>query len=125
MEIPLEILHLKEYKRKTHKHNLMYKYSATVIKVVDGDTVDLNLDLGFKLRFQLRGRLTGINAPEGKQTEAADWLHQQLPIGKIVTVETKKTQEKYGRWLVTIFLDDKNLNLELLEKGLAFPYENT
>ena len=121
----LEILHLKEYKRKTHKNNLMYKYSATVIKVVDGDTVDLNLDLGFKLRFQLRGRLTGINAPEGKQTEAADWLHQQLPIGKIVTVETKKTQEKYGRWLVTIFLDDKNLNLELLEKGLAFPYENT
>ena len=87
--------------------------------------MDLNLDLGFKLRFQLRGRLTGINAPEGKQTEAADWLHQQLPIGKIVTVETKKTQEKYGRWLVTIFLDDKNLNLELLEKGLAFPYENT
>ena len=121
----LENLHPKEYKRKKHKHNLMYKYAATVIKVIDGDTVDLNLDLGFKIKFQLRGRLTGINAPEGKQTDAANWLHEQLPIGKTIIVETKKTQEKYGRWLVTIFLDDKNLNLELLEKGLADPYKNT
>lgn len=102
----------------------MYKYSATVIKVIDGDTVDLNIDLGFKLRFQLRGRFTGINAPEGKQTETASWLREQLPVGKTVIVETKKTQEKYGRWLVTVFLDDKNLNLELVENGLAIPYMN-
>ena len=73
----------------------MYKYSATVIKVVDGDTVDLNIDLGFKLRFQLRGRFAGINAPEGKQTEAANSLHEQLPIGKEIVVETKTTQEKF------------------------------
>ena len=102
----------------------MYTYAATVLKVVDGDTVDFNIDLGFKLSIKLRGRFAGLNAPEGKQTEASAWLAQQLPIGKEVVVETKKTQEKYGRWLVTVFIGDRNLNEELLELGLAMPYMN-
>ena len=102
----------------------MYQYSATVIKVVDGDTVDFNVDLGFKLQFKLRGRFAGLNAPEGKQTEAANWLHEQLPVGQAVVIETKKTQEKYGRWLVTIFLDGRNINEELLDGGLALPFAN-
>jgi len=102
----------------------MYTYRATVIKVVDGDTVDLNIDLGFKLFMKLRGRFAGINAPEGKLTESAAWLAEQLPVGAEVVVETKKTQEKYGRWLVTVFVGDRNLNTELVELGLAIPYMN-
>jgi micrococcal nuclease len=102
----------------------MYTYNATILKVVDGDTVDLSIDLGFKLNIKLRGRFTGLNAPEGKQTDASAWLAEKLPIGSQVVVETKKTQEKYGRWLVTIFVDGKNINEELLALGLAAPYSN-
>jgi micrococcal nuclease len=100
----------------------MYTYSATVVKVIDGDTVDLNIDLGFKIVIKLRCRLTGINAPEGKQTDAAIWLREQLPIGTNILIETKKTQEKYGRWLATLFLNGLNLNLELINKGMAEAY---
>ena len=74
--------------------------------------------------MKLRGRFAGINAPEGKLTDAAAWLTQQLPVGLEVVVETKKTQEKYGRWLVTVFVGDRNLNEELVGLGLAIPYMN-
>ena len=103
-----------------------YKYIAKVLKVIDGDTVQLEIDFGFYIKYQLKGRLKGINAPEGKQTEAADFLRTQLPIGSQVYIETEKTQEKYGRWLVTIWLgipyQVTSLNTELVSKGLAELY---
>jgi micrococcal nuclease len=100
----------------------MYTYNATVIRVVDGDTLILNIDLGFRLGMKLRGRLANINAPEGKQTEATAWLTRELPVGAEVVVQTKKTQEKFGRWIITVFIGNRNLNQELLDLGLALPY---
>lgn len=84
----------------------MYQYQATVLRVVDGDTVDLDFDLGLRVHSTQRVRLFGINAPE-RYTEAGRVafaaLCAMLPVGKVVTVDTHKDKtEKYGRWLADI-----------------------
>lgn len=90
------------------------------IRVVDGDTVEMEIDTGFHCRYQFPFRLMGINAPEGKNTEAAQWLRDNL-VPSIMTVETHKP-DKYGRWLATIYLDGASVNSKLVELGLAVPY---
>ena len=100
-----------------------YNYQATIVKIVDGDTVKLDIDLGFKIHIAVTARLHGINAPEGKTTEASDYLKAQIPEGSSVRVETYKTADKYGRWLVDIYYNgDKLINKELIEKNLAVIY---
>lgn len=82
----------------------VYTYAATVEKVVDGDTVDVDLDLGMRIHFKTRLRLEGIDAPEmstgdGKTVKAL--LQELLPVGASVTVQTRKP-DKYGRALATV-----------------------
>ena len=92
----------------------MYEYHATVLRVVDGDTIDLDVDLGFHIHVQQRVRLAGINAPE-HGTKAGDaatkFLHEQLfgmrstPFQEVVIRSTKPPKtEKYGRWLADVTL---------------------
>ncbi len=104
----------------------MYQYKATVMRVVDGDTVDLNVDLGFRVTVTDRFRLYGIDAPELKYPTydagkaAALWLTELLPAGTAVTVETyKPATDKYGRWLATLHLDGANVNTALVDAGHA------
>lgn len=106
----------------------MYEYVAKVIRVVDGDTVWLDVDLGFDVRRSDSFRLAGINAPEvstleGKQ--ARDWLKTVLNPGDEITVKTfKDKREKYGRYLATILLaDGGNVNDRLVAEGYAVPYD--
>jgi micrococcal nuclease len=103
-----------------------YEYKAKVIEVIDGDTVKLDVDLGFYTHLHIRGRLGNINAPEGKNTEAAKFLAEYLPVGCSVLISVKKTQEKYGRWVVEIFKEGESmstsLNSLLLARGLVNPY---
>lgn len=84
----------------------MYKYQATVDKIVDGDTVDLTVDQGFHNYRKIRTRLLGINAPEVSTLEgrvARDWLREHLPIGTNVQIQTfREPGDKYGRWLAMI-----------------------
>jgi endonuclease YncB( thermonuclease family) len=82
----------------------MYEYAAVITRVVDGDTVHVQLDLGCDVRINLTVRLFGINAPElptdaGKV--ARDWLVDQLAaVGNRVLLKTvKDRREKYGRYL--------------------------
>lgn len=84
----------------------MYEYKASIIKVVDGDTVDLRIDLGLSIFHDIRCRLYGINAPErftkeGK--ESTKFLKELLSKQKIWYVSTyKDRKEKYGRYIVNI-----------------------
>ncbi len=111
----------------------MYQYKAKVERVVDGDTIDLIIDLGFKITTNQRIRLAGIDTPEiysvkkgsdeyNKGVEAKTFVEERVAANKNrVMVETEKFTGKYGRYIGTIILDDNNqtLNDELVEKGYA------
>lgn len=86
----------------------MHIYRAKIAKVVDGDTVDLDVDLGFHVVFRIRGRLIGVDTPERGHPDWAkasavlsDLLAQQTDDEGYVLIKTDKTG-KYGRWLVDI-----------------------
>lgn len=111
----------------------MYKYQATIKRWVDGDTVDVDIDLGFGLIYSnQRLRLYGIDAWEQRTRDldekekglaATAFVNEMAPVGTQVTIITYK-EGKYGRILAEVFLDeDTNLNKLLTEKGHAERYE--
>ena len=110
----------------------MYEYRATVVKVVDADTIDVDTDLGFGIKFRQRLRFFGINAWETRGPERTKGLvakaFVQEKIGdKIITIRTEKDKTgKYGRYLATIFYSSEDppvvhidLNRELVQLGHA------
>jgi micrococcal nuclease len=90
---------------------MIYIYKASLIRVVDGDTVDLIIDLGFDTSRKERFRLYGIDAPElrtaaGKTAKA--WLEDALmPLDAIyvqtIQLSTKAKRDKYGRFLAVLY----------------------
>lgn len=108
----------------------MYTYKATVLKVVDGDTVDIDIDLGFTIHVRQRVRLAGINAPE-KNTEegmaSATFLRERLPVGHQVLIKSSKPGggDKYGRYLAWIIepSTDENINVTMVTSGHAFEWD--
>ena len=106
----------------------LYNYNATVLKVVDGDTVDLRVDLGFKISLEIRVRLMEINAPEVSTPEGVksrEWLRTLLTPGMSVVVSTAKLPgDPYGRWLGKIATKDiPDLSQHILKEGYAVPYK--
>lgn len=102
----------------------MYEYSAKMLRVVDGETLDLNVDLGFHTTIVERFRLAGIAAAEGAGSAAADYLRKRLPPGTRVRIVSKK-QDKWRRWLATVFVadDSASINTQLVVAGLASFYQ--
>jgi len=107
-----------------------YLYRAKVIKVVDGDTVDLDIDLGFSLSFTQRFRLYAINAPEmkGESKEAGKaskaFLEEMIK-GKEVLIRTYKDEQgKYGRYMAYIYSydDEVCINDVMVIRGYAVKY---
>ena len=110
----------------------MYEYKVKeVVKVVDGDTIDVVIDLGFSVSIKSRIRLAGVNAPETKTLDlnektkglnAKEWLTKEL-LGQDIIIKTVK-EEKYGRMLG--YLDTKNhsltINESMILEGLAVKY---
>ena len=104
----------------------MYKYNAQVLKVIDGDTLDLFVDLGFKVGFNTRIRLIGIDTPEknfpyGKVVK--DYLTNLLEGNKVYLDVTKK--DKYGRYLGMVYLnesDNVSVNELLINENMAKAY---
>lgn len=112
-----------------------YFYSATIYNVVDGDTVDAAIDLGFRIEWRQRWRLYGINTYE---MNAADLRLRALAVeakhtvegllGKQVIFRTHMDRaDKYGRWLTIVHYQDIDgawhvLNDELVAAGLATVY---
>lgn len=111
----------------------MYEYRASVLRVVDGDTLDMSVDLGFRVYQQMRLRLLGVDTPERGQPGYAeamrfveDWVWKA---GVYVLVETRKDKaDKYGRYLAVVrvlveAVPTQSLNDALLGSGLAVEYE--
>jgi len=103
----------------------MYEYKAKIEHVVDGDTIDAVIDLGFKVSTRQRMRLARIDTPERGQdgyTEARVFVRDAV-LEKLVKIRTEKVS-KWGYYLAEIILDDgRNLSDALLEAGLAKPYD--
>jgi micrococcal nuclease len=114
----------------------MYEYRVKKVhKVVDGDTIDVDIDLGFSVSFFSRVRLAGIDTPESRTTDAKEKvlglevkekLKKELAAAKDVVIKTEKpdSSEKYGRILGWVFLDgsDVSLNQKLINEGYAWTY---
>ena len=89
----------------------MYKYNAKVNRVVDGDTVDALVDLGFDTWKKVRIRMMGLNAPESRTKDLDEtFILQSHGVGK------------YGRCLGELFVDDVNINKQLIKEGHAVEY---
>jgi micrococcal nuclease len=114
----------------------MYEYFVKeVTKVVDGDTIDVVIDLGFSIMFASRVRLAGIDTPESRTTdkvekalglESKKYLADRLKAAKNVVIKTEKldSSEKYGRILAWLYIDGEgnSVNHEMIEKGYAWGY---
>ncbi len=105
-----------------------YRYLGKVTRVVDGDTVDVQIDLGFRLNANVRCRLYGINTPERGELgyhEATDYLETQVH-GKTLFVETHKDPDNFGRWLVELYDGPgESVNERLVHMGHAKEYRRT
>jgi micrococcal nuclease len=110
--------------------NNLYNYKATVVRVIDGDSVELTIDLGFTVKWKSTCRLYGINTPElnskdlalrAKALEAKQCLIDKLPAGTVVFISSKEL-DKYGRPLVDIYCGELHLNQWLVDNGFAETY---
>lgn len=110
-------------------------YVKEVTNVVDGDTIDVVIDLGFDIMFSSRVRLAGIDTPESRTSDKAEkvlgleskeYLKKAIKAAKTVIIRTEKmdSSEKYGRILGWVYLDgnSNSINNELIEKGYAWGY---
>ena len=114
----------------------------SVLKVVDGDTIDASIDLGFDISLEKRIRLAGVDTPESRTTdvnekklglEVKEWLKKKLEgqTDVIVKTELPDSTEKYGRILGHLFIGDnevsavnkkKSVNQQMIDEGFAWTY---
>ena len=113
----------------------MYEYKFELDRVVDGDTIDVDIALGFDVMLKKqRIRLYGMNTPESRTRDleekkyglaAKARLKELLEKGETLSLRTaidKKARGKYGRILGTLYADGVNLNQQLLDEGHAIGY---
>jgi len=111
----------------------MYEYSCKVDRVVDGDTIDVVLDLGFDILYRCRVRLYGIDTPESRTRNkdekvrgklAGSFLQNAVDKGNKVIIETKlkDSKGKFGRVLGNVIVDGKNINQLMIDNYLAVAY---
>lgn len=103
-----------------------YTYKAELVRVIDGDTVVLDIDLGFETWLRNQPiRLFGLNTPEitGQEKpeglKAKAWLEERLSGHEIVLQSIQDKKEGFGRWLGILHADGANVNDEMLESGIA------
>ncbi|WP_431881803.1 thermonuclease family protein [Micromonospora chalcea] len=105
------------------KHS--WSVPATIVRVVDADTVELLLDLGWRVQMRANARIFGVDAPELSTPAgraARDWAVQKLPVGTEVLF-TSMSLDKYGRPLGILWLDGRDYGQVLVEAGHAEPYD--
>jgi micrococcal nuclease len=114
----------------------MYEYYVRKVEnIVDGDTIDVLIDLGFDILFQSRVRLAGIDTPESRTKDLAEkalgleskeYLKNQLKDAKSVVIKTEKmdSSEKYGRILGWLYIngDTESINDKMINNGYAWGY---
>jgi micrococcal nuclease len=107
-----------------------------ITRVIDGDTVDADIDLGFDISLTKRIRLAGIDAPESRTSdanekkyglEAKEWLKHKVESAKNILIKTElpDSTEKYGRIIGHLFVNDHetSLNDQMIVEGYAWPYK--
>lgn len=111
----------------------MYEYSCTVERVVDGDTIDVVLDLGFDILYKSRVRLYGIDTPESRTRNldekargkmAAAFLKDAIDNGTKIVIQTKlkDSRGKFGRVLGDVVVDGININQSMVDNYHAAAY---
>lgn len=114
----------------------MYEYRVkNITKIIDGDTVDVDIDLGFSISYSQRVRLAGIDTPESRTSdkfekmlglESKEYLKSKLKDAKIIVIKTEKpdSSEKYGRILGWLYIngDTVSVNDQMIEDGYAWGY---
>ncbi len=110
----------------------MYEYKCEVKRVVDGDTVDVIIDLGFSIHFSTRVRLYGIDTPESRTRDkdekvrgllSKDYLKEWLDQGGVIIRTYRDKKGKFGRVLGEMVVGGRNINLLMVEENLAVKYE--
>ena len=110
----------------------MYQYRAKLIKIVDGDTIDAQIDLGFGIFVKKRIRLYGINAPETRTRDLEEKKQGKKAKKRLKEILNESNGEfllnskgfgKFGRCLGEIFIDKLNINSLLINEGLVKPYK--
>ena len=107
-----------------------------VIKVVDGDTIDADIDLGFSISLEKRVRLSGVDTPESRTTdlkekalglEVKEWLKHKLEGATDILIKTQlpDSTEKYGRILGNLYINNEalSLNQQMIDEGYAWTYD--
>jgi len=111
--------------------NSLYVYKAKLERVIDGDTVDAMIDLGFDTWVHKRIRLLGIDAPETRTKDLQEKAEGIKTKERLIDLMDSSGGEfvlesrgvgKYGRCLGIIWIEEKNINCLLIEEGLAEKY---
>lgn len=111
----------------------MYEYRCKILRIVDGDTVDVDIDLGFGVWIHKeRVRIMGIDTPESRTRDlvekqfglaAKQFLKDLMPIGSQQIIKTQKDKTgKFGRILGDFILEDRLLSQLMIENYHAVPY---
>ena len=111
----------------------MYEYACKVERVVDGDTIDVVLDLGFDILYKSRVRLYGIDTPESRTRNldekargkmASAFLKEAIDNGNKVVIQTKlkDSRGKFGRVLGDVVVDGININQSMIDNYHAAAY---
>jgi micrococcal nuclease len=107
-----------------------------ITKVVDGDTIDADIDLGFDISLTKRIRLAGVDTPESRTSDATEkkygleskeWLKHKVESAKNILIKTElpDSTEKYGRIIGHLFINDQetSLNDQMIVEGYAWQYD--
>jgi micrococcal nuclease len=105
-------------------------------KIVDGDTIDASIDLGFDISLEKRIRLAGVDTPESRTADAnekkyglesKEWLKHRCENAKNILIKTElpDSTEKYGRIIGHLFINDEStsLNEQMIVSGYAWEYD--
>jgi micrococcal nuclease len=114
----------------------MYEYKISrLYKVVDGDTIEVDIDLGFDIAIHKPVRLAGVDTPESRTRdayekklglEAKEWLKLQLKDAETLRIKTEKpdSTEKYGRIIGWLYVGNEaiSINEKMIQQGYAWSY---
>jgi micrococcal nuclease len=107
-----------------------------ITRVIDGDTIDADIDLGFDISLSKRIRLAAVDTPESRTSdtnekkyglESKEWLKHKVENAKNILIKTElpDSTEKYGRIIGHLFINDqeKSLNDQMITEGYAWTYD--
>ena len=109
-----------------------YSYRVkSIVKIIDGDTFDCIMDLGFDVLLEARVRMAGIDTPESRTRDleekkfgllAKEWLIAHLNDDIIISTELDNEKGKFGRVLGTVWAEGTNINEKMIEEHMAVRY---